>query len=482
MANIFAAYANPVRSVADYQNDYDKQALVRGQLVGQTRINELAALQADQQRQTIGDTQRSNALIKAAYGVKPGATDDDVMQALRSSGDRGALEYAGKLDEQRGKRDETVAKTREAQAKAMQEVAGTVKRYATNVMSSPTQAAALAAIDNIEALHKHFGIPQNFDEERRIVASATSPDQIVKWASGNLSDANLLLARFVVHNNGKVQTFADMNQITNPAGPAPITMTTTPGEDSTAATARAGQAVQLAGQRSVAATAAAGRAQAEQHFNTTQAAGKWTYDSERGGQVNTQTGEFRPATQGGVPIGPKDKPLTEAQGKATKFLARMADASSAVADLEDKGVSSANLRTKAAGSDWTNWIASPEGQQYKQAASNWLSANLRDESGAAIGILEENKDYRKFFPQLNDDPATVVQKARSRRVAEEAMRAEAGPGAKQLPKILEASGGAAGAGNGGGKPGGNSVTTPDGKVHTFPNAAAAAQFKKAAGL
>ena len=30
--------------------------------------------------------------------------------------------------------------------------------------------------------------------------------------------------------------------------------------------------------------------------------------------------------------------------------------------------------------------------------------------------------------------------------------------------------------------GGNSVTTPDGRVHTFPNAAAAAQFKKAAGL
>jgi hypothetical protein len=30
--------------------------------------------------------------------------------------------------------------------------------------------------------------------------------------------------------------------------------------------------------------------------------------------------------------------------------------------------------------------------------------------------------------------------------------------------------------------GGNTVTTPDGKVHTFPNAAAAAAFKKAAGL
>ena len=32
-------------------------------------------------------------------------------------------------------------------------------------------------------------------------------------------------------------------------------------------------------------------------------AGKWQYDSARGGLVNMQTGEFKPATQGGTPIG-----------------------------------------------------------------------------------------------------------------------------------------------------------------------------------
>ena len=211
----------------------------------------------------------------------------------------------------------------------------------------------------------------------------------------------------------------------------------------------------LAGQRSVAATAAAGRAQSDRHFQSgldqpeykQQEDGTWIALPKKaamGGPIVAQ-----PVTGAdGKPLQGMAKPLTEGQAKATKFSARMADASTAVAALEAQGVSSANLRTKAAGSDWTNWLASAEGQQYKQAASNWLSANLRDESGAAIGILEENKDYRKFFPQLNDDPGTIAQKARSRRVAEEAMLAEAGPGAKMVRGILQKSGGAAGAGSG----------------------------------
>ena len=76
MANIFAEFAQPVRSISDYQNDYDKQALVRGQLLGQTRTNELAGLMADQQRMTIADTsRRQNALRQAAAAGKGMAPD-----------------------------------------------------------------------------------------------------------------------------------------------------------------------------------------------------------------------------------------------------------------------------------------------------------------------------------------------------------------------------------------------------------------------
>lgn len=264
MANIFAEFAQPVRSIEDYQNDYYRQALVKGQLAGQTRVNALADLTAYQTRQTMADSQRSNAIIKAAYGAQPAdAGPDAIIKTLQKSGDRGALEHAAKLQDQQGKQAETVAKTREAQAKAMSEISGSVKRMATGLMSNPTQESAIAMVSNIEALHKHFGIPVNFDSERQQIMAMTSPDQVRKYAAGEMGDANLMLAKLTAHNNGKVTTFTDTNPITNPAGPAPITMTTTPESDQTAATA-------LAGQRRVAASAAAGRAQSDRHFGVQQ--------------------------------------------------------------------------------------------------------------------------------------------------------------------------------------------------------------------
>lgn len=45
-------------------------------------------------------------------------------------------------------------------------------------------------------------------------------------------------------NNGKTTSFVDTNKWTNPDGPAPIRMTTTPGEDQSAATSRRGQDIQ----------------------------------------------------------------------------------------------------------------------------------------------------------------------------------------------------------------------------------------------
>lgn len=139
-----------------------------------------------------------------------------------------------------------------------------------------------------------------------------------------------------------------------------------------------------------------------------------------------------------IPGGPaeKDKALTEKQANATKFGARMTASAKLIEGLEKAGVNSAQVGTKLADSGWTNWMASDQGQQYNQAARDWLSANLRDESGAAIGILEENKDYRKFFPQIGDSKAVIAQKAEARKVAERAMMVEAGPGAKKIEGIV----------------------------------------------
>ena len=65
-------------------------------------------------------------------------------------------------------------------------------------------------------------------------------------------------------------------------------------------------------------------------------------------------------------------------------------------------------------------------QQYQQAQENWVTANLRPESGAVIGPEEMQKEIRKYFPQVGDSNDTIRQKEKSRQVTEEAIRRRAG--------------------------------------------------------
>ena len=77
-------------------------------------------------------------------------------------------------------------------------------------------------------------------------------------------------------------------------------------------------------------------------------------------------------------------------------------------------------------------------QQYRQAQENWVTANLRPESGAVIGMEEMEKEITKYFPQTNDAPKTIEQKARARRDTELAMTVRAGPAYKQVEKAVAA--------------------------------------------
>ena len=77
-------------------------------------------------------------------------------------------------------------------------------------------------------------------------------------------------------------------------------------------------------------------------------------------------------------------------------------------------------------------------QQYRQAQENWVTANLRPESGAVIGVEEMEKEITKYFPQTNDAPKTIEQKARARRDTELAMTVRAGPAYKQIEKQVAA--------------------------------------------
>jgi hypothetical protein len=79
---------------------------------------------------------------------------------------------------------------------------------------------------------------------------------------------------------------------------------------------------------------------------------------------------------------------------------------------------------------------------YRQAQENWVTANLRPESGAVIGDEEKAAEIRKYFPVYGDPAEVIAQKAAARRQAEAAITARAG-GA--LKAVSAAFGGQAGA-------------------------------------
>ena len=123
---------------------------------------------------------------------------------------------------------------------------------------------------------------------------------------------------------------------------------------------------------------------------------------------------------------------TEGQKLAAGFASRMEAANAIIDQLEPAG-GLPTVGTSVAGAiPFIGGYAqrkfmTPEQQRYKQAADNWIRANLRKESGAVIGADEMAAEYATYFPQPGDDDATIAQKAEARRITTEAMKQNAGP-------------------------------------------------------
>lgn len=65
--------------------------------------------------------------------------------------------------------------------------------------------------------------------------------------------------------------------------------------------------------------------------------------------------------------------------------------------------------------------ASPEQKRYLNAAKNWVTANLRKESGAVIGVEEMANEYAKYFPMPLDTPEVISDKESLREQAQKGM-------------------------------------------------------------
>jgi len=176
--------------------------------------------------------------------------------------------------------------------------------------------------------------------------------------------------------------------------------------------------------------------------------------------VDTRTGQARPVMgQGGQPLMGGGKPLTETQSNAVAFGARALEANRIATDLEKKGVTNIGKTRTIIGATLgatpfvgdkleqtaisafnplPEFLGGPSGEQQQtaQARRNFISAVLRKESGAAISIKEFADEEKKYFPEIGDLPEQIKQKQEARKLAIEALKAQAGPsGVRQINQI-----------------------------------------------
>jgi hypothetical protein len=165
---------------------------------------------------------------------------------------------------------------------------------------------------------------------------------------------------------------------------------------------------------------------------------------------NPRTMQMTPVLDAkGQPITKAGKP-TEGETNAAGFASRMVAANAITSKLASGNVP----KTVEAISGVIPLIGKaipeiiPEGigglssdrRQYMQAANNFIRANLRKESGAAIGADEWTAEFINYFPQYNDDAQTIKQKEIFRNILTQNMIAAGGKSYKapnmELPETM----------------------------------------------
>lgn len=125
------------------------------------------------------------------------------------------------------------------------------------------------------------------------------------------------------------------------------------------------------------------------------------------------------------------KPPTEGQLSARGYLSRMQKAEGLLGNYTPD-TTDFYAAQKLYGSEsplaatLANKVLSKGGQNYYQAAADWVRAKLRKESGATISPAEMVSEIRTYFPVPGDSAETIAQKTNARAAAVEEMRTMGG--------------------------------------------------------
>lgn len=130
----------------------------------------------------------------------------------------------------------------------------------------------------------------------------------------------------------------------------------------------------------------------------------------------------------GGPADPKNRlatPPTEGERTAANYHGRMQEAEKLIGDFKPStGDYFAALNLMEGGpirSGAANVMMSQEGQQFYQAAADWVRAKLRKESGAVISPSEMAQEIKTYFPMPGDTDAVIRQKKKARDQATKGM-------------------------------------------------------------
>lgn len=369
---------------------------LRNQMVRQKQQEQLADLQMQNALREQHMAGEEEAAYKAA-GSDMGRLQQELMQ-------RGLGKQSMAVGAQLAKQQTDKMAMLEQQHKL-------IKSAAAQVFANPEN-----AIQTLTAFGQRTGIDMS-DDLAQIQAIVNDPAKIKQWAAGIAIEADKLLPQLNTKDTGGQVQDRTYNPVT---GEIKIIGTT-------AKTPSPGESARLKFE--------------QDKWNWQKANPDMEIKEGPDGQmiaVNKRTGAAQPVTLGGTAVVGSGKPLTESQAKAANFSGRMGSAF----DVIDKLESNPSVMQKLlAGNSWTNILAPEAAQQYRQAQENWVTANLRKESGAVIGAEEMDREIKKYFPLPGEKPKTIEQKRQARLDAMAGMEAEASEsGLKAVRKSRQALG------------------------------------------
>lgn len=239
-SNVFTAFAQPVKSVQDYDDERAARELGRLNLQEKRRANQLSELTVQQQTADRSTLQR--------LAQESGGDENKLIAALRGSGSSALMDMGSAREKAMLDRRKTEADVGKTSAETLAKQLDAMKFLSTGVMANPSPQNAALAIDAFERM-----TGRQMPEERQKLAVLQTPEQVRQWAAGHSLQADQLLPKLQSINAGGAMVQQAIDPLTGRASETGRTTITQSADNAaTQATARANNqasmAVQMRGQ------------------------------------------------------------------------------------------------------------------------------------------------------------------------------------------------------------------------------------------